>query len=99
MSFVRKWNLNELKGRYAKTSIVEPTIELHLGLKCADGRHEPVGCFFLDLNVQAANGFVTRRDVADSRVFDIGIYREPDGTYSLGVRRGATTPLAPYRRR
>jgi hypothetical protein len=98
MSFVRKWNLNELTGRYAKTSIVEPAIELHLGLKRADGRHEPVGCFFLDLNALAAHGFVTRRDVLDSRVFDVGIYRERDGTYSLGVRRDDTTLLAPYSR-
>jgi hypothetical protein len=93
---VRRWNLNEGEGRYAATNVVESLIELHLGLKRADGSRQAVGRFHLDLNTLADDGFVTRRVVDGNRVFDIQIYREGDGSYSLGVRQNDKTSLAPY---
>ena len=102
MSYIRKWNLNETSGRYAGTNIVEPVIELRLGVKRSDGTQEPVGRFRLDLNLLSGKGFVARRVVVGNRVFDVQIYLsdrtrplEP-GSYSLGVREHHTTPLAPY---
>jgi hypothetical protein len=93
---VRKWNLNEAKGRCAGTNIVESVMELHLGLKRKDGRQESVGRYHLDLDALADAGFVSRRVVEGNRVFDVQIYRESDGSYSLGVRQDHTTPLAPF---
>src|SRR5690242_16851578 len=95
-AIIRRWNLNEIEGRYARTGEVHPVIELHLGLKRANGIKQSVGRFKLPLEVLADNGFVTRRVVAGNRVFDVQIHQQPNGVYSLGVRQDDTTPLAPY---
>jgi hypothetical protein len=93
---VRRWNLNETEGRYARTGIVESVIDLHLGLKRANGSKESVGHFELPLDALANRGFVTKRIVEGHRVFDVQIYREADGRFSLGVRQDETTPLGAY---
>jgi hypothetical protein len=95
-SVIRRWNLNEAEGRCVGTDIVESVMELHFGLKRLDGQHQAIGRFRLDLEALAGMGFVNRRVVEGNRVFDVQIYREPDSSYSLGVRRDHTTPLAPY---
>jgi len=96
MHIIHKWNLNETEGRYARTGIVEAVVDLQLGLKRADGKRETVGHFRLPMDALADSGFVTRRVVDGHRVFDVQIYRGPDASYSLGVRRDETTPLAHY---
>ena len=93
---IRRWNLNETEGRYARTGIIESVIDLHLGLKRAIGGKQAVGRFRLPLDALAVKGFVTRRVVEGHRVFDVQIYRETSGSYFLGVRQNKTTPLAPY---
>ena len=93
---VRRWNLNEREGRYARTGIVESVIDLYLGLKRANGSKHPVGHFRLVLDALVDRGFVTQRIVEGHRVFDVQIYRETNGNYYLGVRRNQTTPLAHY---
>ncbi len=99
MPKTRRWNLNEAEGRYAATSLPETTIDLELGMKRLDGRRVPLGRYLLDLLPLARQGFVTRRQVGSSVVFDVQFYREPDGTLLLGVRRDQTTPLEQYRSR
>jgi len=96
MRVIYKWNLNEPKGRYARTGIVEAIVDLHLGLKRADGSRETVGHFHLPMDALADSGFVTRRIVDGHRVFDVQIYRALDGSYSLGVRQNETTPMTRY---
>jgi hypothetical protein len=96
MSVERNWNLNETLGRVAKTGIVESAINLQLGLKRVDGSKETVGRFRLPLNSLADGGFVTRRVIEGHRIFDVQILRELDGSYSIGVHQGRSTPLAPY---
>jgi antitoxin component of MazEF toxin-antitoxin module len=93
---IRRWNLNENEGRYAATNVVESVIELELGLKRINGDRQPVGTFHLDLDSLADGGFVTRRIVGGNRVFDVQIYRDSNGEYSLGVRQDQTTRLADY---
>jgi hypothetical protein len=97
MSVNRRWNLNEREGRYAATNIVEPVIEVDLGLKRVNGETERIGRFRLDLEALAAKGVVARREVSGNRVFDVQIYRRADGDYSLGVRQDYTAPLGPHR--
>jgi hypothetical protein len=96
MSVIRKWNLNEAEGRYAKTGIVESVVDLHLGLKRTDGSKQAVGRFLLPLDALADRGFVTRRVGESQRVFDVQIYRALDGSYLLGVRQDETTRLTRY---
>lgn len=96
MSVVHGWNLNEATGRCAGTRIVESIMELQLGLKRADGSVHPVGRYRLPLDALADGGFVTRRVIDSNRVFDVQIYRNANDSYSIGVRRSKTTPLAPY---
>lgn len=93
---VRRWNLNETEGRYARTGEVHSVIDLHLGLKRANGMKQNVGRFRIPLDILADRGFVTRRLVEGHRVFDVQIYRETNGSYSLGVRQNDTTPLDAY---
>ncbi len=68
-------------------------IHVHLGLKRRDGTTVPVGRYALDIRARAEAGFATRREVGGSTVYDVQIYREPDGSYTLGVRRGQVTRL------
>ena len=96
MSVERNWNLNETLGRVAKTGIVESAINLQLGLKRADGSRQIVGRFRLPLSSLADSGFVARRVIEGHRVFDVQVLRELDGSYSIGVHEGRSTPLAPY---
>lgn len=93
---IRRWNLNEIQRRYARTREVESAIDLRLGLKRKDGKKQPIGRYLLPLDTLADEGFVTRRVVDGHRVFDIQIYRENDNSYFLGVRRHETTPLSRY---
>ncbi len=93
MAAERRWNLNEAEGRFAQTNIREPVIEVELGLNQTNGPTVPVGRFRLNLVVMAAKGVVTKR----GKVYDVQIYRESDGSYTLGVRRSQTTPLEPFR--
>ena len=79
------------------TNLPETAIDLHLGLKRLDGQKVPLGRYALDLIVLAQQGFVTRRQVGSTVVFDVQIYREPDGTLLLGVRRDRTTRLERFR--
>jgi hypothetical protein len=44
MRIIRKWNLNETEGRYARTGIKELVVDLDLGLK----RAEPANGAFFD---------------------------------------------------
>lgn len=97
MSVNRRWNLNEQEGRYASTNLVEPVILVDLGLKRVNGDTERIGRFRLDLESLAAQGVVARRKISGNRVFDVQIYRDEHGDYSLGVRRDHTIPLAPHR--
>lgn len=99
MPKTRRWNLNEAEGRYAATNLPETVIDLELGMKRLDGRRVPLGRYLLDLVPLARQGFVTRRQVGSTRVFDVQVYREPDGTLLLGVRRDHTTPLEQFRSR
>jgi hypothetical protein len=96
MSVNRRWNLNESEGRYAATNIVEPVILLDLWLKRASGESVKIGRYRLALESLAARGVVTRREVSGNRVFDVQIFRDQDGRFSLGVRRGHTTPIAQF---
>ena len=91
-----RWYLNETEGRYARTGIVESVLDLHLGLKREDGSKQPVGHFRLPLETLARSGFIGRRVIEGHRVFDVQIYRDTNGSYSLGVRQSEATPLAPY---
>lgn len=93
----RHWNLNEAEGRYAATNLPETAIDLHLGLKRTDGQKVPQGRYLLDLITLARQGFVTRRQVGSTAIFDVQVYREPDGTLLLGVRRDQTTLLEQFR--
>lgn len=88
--------MNETEGRYARTGIIQSVIDLRLGLKRANGGKQAVGRFRLPLDALANEGYVTKRVVDRHRVFDVQIYRETSGSYSLGVRQNKTTPLAPY---
>ena len=63
----------------------------------ADGAKVPVGRFRLDLEDLSKQGFVTQRGTGAARVFDVQIYREGNGTFLLGVRRGETTRLDRFR--
>ena len=56
----------------------------------------PVGRYKLDLWALSADGFVTRREVAGASVFDVQIYRESNGSYTLGVRRDQVTSLRTF---
>lgn len=96
MPSTRRWNLNERDGRYAATNLSHTTIDLHLGLKRRDGSTVPVGRYKLDLRALSAGGYVTRREVAGSNVYDVQIYRESNGSYTLGVRRDHVTPLRAF---
>ena len=87
----------EDEGRYAATNLPETKVDLHLGMKRTDGRKVPVGRYYLDLVPLAARGFVTRRQVGSTVVFDVQVYRDPNGTFELGVRRDHTTPLEQFR--
>lgn len=93
----RRWNLNERMGRCAKTNILEPMIEVDLGLKRVTGETVRIGRFRLDLEALAAKGVVARREISGNRVFDVQIYRDAAGAYFLGVHRDHATPLEPYR--
>jgi hypothetical protein len=93
MAKTRRWNLNEREERYAATNLPETGIDLHLGLKRADGRTVPVGRYALDLKALAREGYVTCRDVGGTEVYDVQIYRESSGAYKLGVRQSHVTPL------
>ena len=42
MAKVRRWNLNELEGRYAATNLTETAIDQHLGMKRVDGTKVPI---------------------------------------------------------
>jgi hypothetical protein len=97
VSVIRRWNLNERLGRVAGTNIVEPKIELHLGLQRLEGHQEHVGVFDLDLEALADAGFVTRRVVGNNRVFDVQVYRASSDTYELGAREGQTSALEQFR--
>jgi hypothetical protein len=92
----RRWNLNEREGRYAATNLSDGAIDLHLGLKRRDGTTVPVGRYKLDLWALSADGYVTRREVAGASVFDVQIYRESNGSYTLGVRRDQVTSLRTF---
>ncbi len=96
MAAVRRWNLNEAEGRYAMTNVAESLIDLHFGMKRTDGRQVPVGRFRLNLELLSRTGFVTKRQVGSSAVYDVQIYRLRDGSFVLGVRQDQTTPLAQY---
>ncbi len=93
----RRWNLNEAEGRYAATNLTDAVIDLELGLKRVDGRREALGRYVLDLLSLAEPGYVTHRLVGSVSVFDVQIYREPNGVLLLGVRRGHTTKLERFR--
>jgi hypothetical protein len=93
---VRRWNLNEMEGRYAKTNLTDQSVDLWFGVKCADGKREHVGRFSLDLPALAAQGLVTERKVAGGLVYDVQIFRTEDGTFMLGVRRDPTAPLSRF---
>lgn len=93
----RRWNINEAEGRYAATNLPETAIDLHLGLKLLDGEKVRLGRYTLDLVALAGQGFVTRRQVGSTVVYDLQIYREPGGTLLLGVRRDRTTRLERFR--
>jgi len=93
----RRWNINEAEGRYAATNLPETAVDLHLGLKRLDGQKVPLGRYTLDLVVLAKQGFVTRRQVGSTVVFDVQVYRESDGTLLLGVRRDRTVRLERFR--
>ena len=97
MPKTRRWNINEAEGRYAATNLPETSIDLHLGMKRLDGEKVPLGRYDLDLVVLAQQGFVTRRPIGSTVVFDVQVYREPDGTLLLGVRRTRTTRLERFR--
>ena len=97
MAKSRRWNLNEAEGRYAATNLADAVIDLELGMKRIDGRREALGRYLLDLLPLAQLGFVTRRQVGGSAVFDVQIYREPNGALLLGVRQGHTTKLERFR--
>ena len=97
MAKTRRWNLNEVTGRHAGTNLTESVMDLHLGVKRADGAKVPVGRFRLDLEDLSKQGFVTQRGTGAARVFDVQIYREGNGTFLLGVRRGQTTRLDRFR--
>lgn len=99
MPKTRRWNLNEAEGRYAATNLTETAIDLHLGMKRTDGSKVPVGRYRLDLEALADRGFVTKRGYGAAAVFDVQIYREPDGRFLLGVRRDRTTPLERFEAR
>ncbi len=77
---LRRWNLNEAEGRYAKTNVSDPYVEVDLGLRRVRGDREAVGRFRLDLEGLASEGVVARRVVDGRPVFDVQIYREDDGT-------------------
>jgi hypothetical protein len=94
---IRRWNINEAEGRYAATNLPETAIDLHLGMKRRDGQKVPLGRYDLDLGLLAQQGFVTCRQVGSAVVFDVQIYREPDGSLLLGVRRTRTTRLERFR--
>ena len=93
MPKTRRWNLNELEGRYASTNLTETAIDLHLGMKRADGTKVPVGRYLLNLEELSDQGFVTKRGSGAAAVFDVQIYRESTGRFVLGVRQSQTTPL------
>ncbi len=93
MPKTRRWNLNELEGRYAATDLTETAIDLHLGMKRADGTKVPVGRFLLDLEAESDEGYVTKRGHGAAAVFDVQIYRQSNGRFLLGVRQSETTPL------
>lgn len=97
MPKTRRWNLNEAEGRYAATNMPETAIDLHLGLKRLDGEKVTLGRYALDLIVLAQQGFVARRRVGSTVVYDVQIYREPNGTLLLGVRRDRTKHLERFR--
>ena len=93
MPKTRRWNINEAEGRYAATNLPETAVDLHLGMKRLNGEKVPLGRYDLDLAELAQQGFVTRRQVGGTVVYDVQVYRESDGTLLLGVRRDRTTRL------
>lgn len=97
MAKTRRWNLNEVTGRHAATNLTESVMDLHLGVKRVDGTKTPAGRYRLDLEALSADGFVTQRGTGAARVFDVQIYRESNGSFLLGVRRGQTTRLARFK--
>lgn len=97
MTKTRRWHLNEVEGRYAATNLTETAIDLHLGIKRVDGTKVPVGRYRLDLEALSEGGFVTKRGNGAAAVFDVQIYRVPNGRFLLGVQRGHTTPLERFK--
>lgn len=94
MSINRRWNLNERDGRYLRTNIIEPVVNLNFGLKHLDGTTTPVGRFRLDLESLAQQKIVTRREVHGNRVFDVQIYLRGSGSFELSVSKGNSVPLS-----
>jgi hypothetical protein len=89
----RNWTLREDREDYF-CIVEEPVLTLDLGIRRGSGAVERLGRYRLDLRELSARGFVNARD--DGR-FTVQINHVRGREFSLGTRKGATTPLAPYR--
>ena len=93
MPKARNWNLREDRADYFNI-VEEDTLTLNLGIRRGTGAVEPLGKYRLNLRDLAARGFVNHRDDGQ---FTVQINHVRGREFSLGTRKGVSTPLAPFR--
>jgi hypothetical protein len=92
----RNWTLTEDRPDYFNSQVNERVMTLNLSIRRSSGRVESVGRFRIDLDDLATRGFANRHVEGGKPRYVVQINHVRGRDFTLGVRAGETTPLAPF---